>query len=212
MCQIGNALQIRRSELIHWALKLEGVTVAWMATEAIIAVASGLSAGDVALLAWGIDSIIELASAAVLIWRLSVELHGRHFAESAERTASRLTGVLLFALAGYVVISAGWSFWFRQQANFSAAGLAVSVLAVPVMYSLGTQKLQVARALESGALRADAVEAIACGWLSLVVIVDLLAELLFHVWWLDPIASLGIVWFLLKEGHEAWSAECCDIE
>jgi divalent metal cation (Fe/Co/Zn/Cd) transporter len=69
--------------------------------------------------------------------------------------------------------------------------------------------LKVAIELESGALRADAAEAIACGWLSLVVILDLLGQLLFHIWWLDPIASLAIVWFLLKEGHEAWNVEHC---
>jgi len=200
---------IRRSGLIKWALKLEGITVAWMLTEAIMAIAAGLSAGVVALLAWGIDSVIELASAGVLIWRLSVELHGRRFAESIERTASRISGGLLFALAAYVVISAGVSLWHGQQANFSGAGLTISVLAVPIMYLLGSQKLKVAVELESGALRADAAEAIACGWLSLVVILDLLGQLLFHVWWLDPIASLAIVWFLLKEGHEAWNVEHC---
>ena len=159
-----------------------------------------------------VDSLIELASASVLVWRLRVELqHGRLFAESAERRAARIGGALLFALAIYVVAAAGWKLWTQQGAEFSLTGLVVSVLAMPIMYVLARRKLRLAEALESRALRADAVESITCGWLSLVVVAALLAQLTIGAWWVDAVASLGIVWLLVREGREAWRGEeCCD--
>lgn len=125
--------------------------------------------------------------------------------------ASRIGGALLFALAAYVVASAGWKLWTQQGAEFSLPGLVVSVLAIPIMYFLSRRKLQVADALGSRALRADAVESITCGWLAFVVVGALVAQLLIDVWWVDPLASLGVVWFVIREGREAWEGEeCCD--
>jgi divalent metal cation (Fe/Co/Zn/Cd) transporter len=119
--------------------------------------------------------------------------------------------VLLFALALYVVAGAGWKLWTQQSAAYATPGLIVSVLAIPIMYFLSQRKLQLAEALGSRALRADAIESITCGWLSLVVVAALLAQLGIGAWWVDAIASLGIVWFLVREGREAWSGEeCCD--
>jgi divalent metal cation (Fe/Co/Zn/Cd) transporter len=107
-----------RRALVQQAFFLEYVTLAWMTIEAII---SGIAAHSITLLAFGIDSLIELASAGVLIWRLTVELrHGQSFAESAERTASRIGGALLFALAAYIVAAIGWSLWTQQGQAFVA--------------------------------------------------------------------------------------------
>jgi len=182
-----------------------------MVVEAAIALASGLMAGSVSLIAFGVDSLIELASAGVLIWRLTVELrHGESFAEEAERTASRIGGALLFALAGYVMVAAGSSLWTRQAAEFSRPGLLVSLAAIPVMWLLSRRKLRVAEALGSRALRTDAVESIACGWLSFVVLIGLLAQLALGAWWVDAVTSLVIVWLLVKEGREAWQGEGAD--
>jgi divalent metal cation (Fe/Co/Zn/Cd) transporter len=201
-----------RAALIRQAFRLEYVTLGWMTIEAAVAIGSGVAAGSLTLIAFGIDSLIELASAAVLVWRLTVELrHGQAFADDAERTASRIGGALLFALAAYVVAVAAWKLWMRQGAEFSLPGLVISVLAVPVMYFLSRRKLQVAEALGSRALRADAIESITCGWLAFVVIGALVAQLLTGAWWVDAVASLGIVWFVIREGREAWKGEeCCD--
>jgi divalent metal cation (Fe/Co/Zn/Cd) transporter len=198
--------------LIARAFRLEWFTVAWMMVEAAVAITSGVMAHSISLTAFGIDSLIELASAGVLIWRLSVELkHGRAFSETAERTARRIAGGLLFALAAYVVVAAAWGLWSREGEAFSWPGLIVTVLAIPIMYFLAKRKLAVAAQLGSRALRADAIEAIACGWLSFVVVVGLLAQLAIGAWWIDSVTSLAIVWFLVKEGREAWAGEeCCD--
>ena len=201
-----------RLALVREAFRLEYITLGWMVIEAAVAIGSGIAAQSLTLLAFGIDSLIELASAAVLLWRLNVELrHGEAFAERAERTASRIGGALLFALAAYVVASAGWKLWTQQGAEFSLPGLAISVLSIPIMYVLARRKLAVASAIGSRALRADAVESITCGWLAFVVVGALVAQLLIGAWWVDAAASLAIVWFLVREGREAWEGEaCCD--
>jgi divalent metal cation (Fe/Co/Zn/Cd) transporter len=201
-----------RAAMINQAFRLEYMTLAWMTVETAVAIGSGVAAGSLTLTAFGIDSLIELVSACLLVWRLSVELrHGQVFAESAERTASRIGGGLLFALAAYIVASAGWKLWTQEGAAFSLPGLIISVLAVPVMYFLSRRKLQVASVLGSRALRTDAVESITCGWLAFVVVGALVAQFFIDAWWIDPLASLGVVWFVIREGREAWEGEeCCD--
>ena len=200
-----------RVTLIGQAFRLEWVTIAWMLVEAAVAIGSGIVAHSLLLLAFGVDSIIELASAGVLIWRLSVELRrGQAFSENTERVAGRIAGGLLFALTAYVIGSAGWSVWQRQGAEFSKPGLVLALAAIPIMYFLARRKLQIAEKLGSRALRADAIESIACGWLSLGVVAGLIAQALLGAWWVDAVASLGILYFLIKEGREAWEGEACD--
>jgi divalent metal cation (Fe/Co/Zn/Cd) transporter len=199
-----------RAPLIREAFRLEWLTVGWMVIEATVAIGAGIMAGSLVLLAFGLDSVVELISAGVLIWRLSVELqHGQAFSETAERTASRIGGGLLFALAAYVVVSAGWSLWTRQGQEFSPAGLVLAVLAIPIMRYLARRKIALADKLGSRAMRADAMESITCGWLSLVVVVSLAAQALLGAWWFDPVGSLAIVWLLVKEGREAWENQEC---
>ncbi len=179
-----------------------------MAVEAAVAVASGIAAHSITLIAFGLDSVIELASASVLIWRLSHELRfGREISERAETIARRIAGGLLFALAAYVVAAAGWSLWRGGGEAFSWPGLAVALLSIPIMLVLARRKLALADQLGSRALRADAAELIACLWLSVVVVVGLFAQLAFRGWWIDSVTSLAIVWFLVKEGREAWESE-----
>jgi divalent metal cation (Fe/Co/Zn/Cd) transporter len=203
-----------RTVLIQQAFRLEWLTVAWMVIEALVAIGSGVIAGSLTLTAFGLDSVIELISAAVLIWRLTEELRrGEKFSRHAERIASRSGGALLFVLAAYIVLGAAWSLWTHHGAEFSVTGLIVAAAAMPIMYSLARRKVTVARQLGSRAMRADAVESMTCGWLSLVVVVGLLVNLLLAAWWIDAVTSLGIVWFVVKEAREAWSGEdCCSRE
>ena len=154
--------------------------------------------------------MIELASAAVLIWRLTVELRrGQAFPERLERRAARIAGALLFVLAGWIAIAAGWSLWTRHAQAFSLAGLLVASFAMPVMVLLARRKLVLAAELGSAALRADAVESITCGWLSAVVVVGFVADLVIAAWSVDAVASLGILWLVVREAREAWSGEAC---
>jgi divalent metal cation (Fe/Co/Zn/Cd) transporter len=165
-----------------------------MVVEAVVALVSGILAGSVTLVAFGADSVIEVFSALVLIRRLTVELRQGHgFAEAAETRAQQIAGGLLFLLAAYVVASAGWSLWHRTGQEFSLPGLVVALVAIPAMYTLARQKLNIAQRLGSRALKADAVEAITCGYLSFAVVTGLSAQVLFHAWWVDGVTSLAIV-------------------
>lgn len=202
-----------REASIRSAFRLEYLTFGWMTVEAAVGLGAGIAAGSLTLIAFGADSLIELASAGVLVWRLTVELrHGQRFAEKAERLAARIGGALLGALALYVVVSAGFKLWLGQGAEFSGPGLALTVIAIPLMYWLARRKLRLADALGSRALRTDAVESITCGWLAFVVVAALIAQAFIGAWWIDPVASLAIVWFLVREAREAWTGEdcCCD--
>ena len=198
--------QASRSDLVRWAFRLEWLTAAWMAIEAVVAIGSGISANSLSLIAFGADSVIELASAGVLLWRLNVEIrHGEEFSETVEHQASRIGGALLFALAAYVIASAAYGLWWDEGQEFSAPGFVLTALAIPIMWPLAKEKMRVAGQIGSQALRADAVESITCGYLSGVVVVGLLVQLLMSGWWwIDSFASLAIVVLLVKEGREAW--------
>jgi divalent metal cation (Fe/Co/Zn/Cd) transporter len=201
---------IDREALIRDAFRLEWLTIGWMSVEAVVAIASGVAAGSLILTAFGLDSVIELASAGVLMWRLSVELRrGQAFSDNAERAASRAAGGLLFALAAYVTIAALWSLWTRQGEEFSWPGFIVALAAIPSMRYLAHRKIAIAEKLGSRALRADAMEAVTCGWLSLVVVVSLAIQWAVGAWWIDGVGSLAIVGLLVKEGREAWSSQEC---
>jgi divalent metal cation (Fe/Co/Zn/Cd) transporter len=117
----------------------------------------------------------------------------------------------LFVLAAYIVVGAVWSLWARHAEAFSLSGLIVALLALPIMTFLARRKIVIASQLGSRAMRADAAESITCGWLSLVVVVGLLADLMLGAWWVDAVTSLAIVGFVVKEAREAWSGhDCCN--
>jgi divalent metal cation (Fe/Co/Zn/Cd) transporter len=197
------------ASLVRQALCLEWITAGWMLIEAAVAIGSGATSHSLSLIAFGADSLIELASAAVLLWRLHVELRqGAEFPEQVEYRASQISSALLLALAAYVTASAAYGLWRCEGQEFSTLGLAIAVLAIPVMWWLASAKIRVADQIGSRALRADAVESITCGYLSGVVIIGLLVQFFMPGWWwVDGVASLAIVVLLVKEGREAWEGE-----
>jgi divalent metal cation (Fe/Co/Zn/Cd) transporter len=164
-----------------------------MTVEAVVAIAAGAAAGSLVLVAFGLDSVIELASAGLLMWRLSVELRqGQRLSEHAERIAGRIGGALLFALAAYVTTAALWQLWNRTIEEFSWPGFIVALVAIPAMRYLAKRKIAIAEKIGSRALRADAMEAVTCGWLSFVVVISLAAQWLVGAWWIDGIGSKAV--------------------
>jgi divalent metal cation (Fe/Co/Zn/Cd) transporter len=200
-----------RSDLVRHAFRIEWLTLLWMIIEAGVAIGSGIAADSLSLIAFGADSLIELASAGVLLWRLSVELRdGEEFSEAVERRASKIAGAMLFALAVYVVASAAYGLLRHEGQRFSTPGLVLAIVAIPIMWFLAKAKIRIADRIGSRALRADAVESITCGYLSSVVLLGMLAQLLVGAWWIDSATSVVIVGLLIKEGHEAWRGDDCD--
>lgn len=202
-----------RAADIGLALRLTCATLAWMLIEGGAALWLGARSRSLLLEGFGLDSVLEMASAGVLLWRLRVEAFGSASearVEAAERRATRLVGFALYSLAAGIVAGAGYGLIARHHANTheSVWGIIIGLVAKVGMPILASTKLKVAARLNSRALRADAMEAITCGYLSVVLIVGLAVTRLFGWWWLDSIASLALVPFLLREGREAVTGEC----
>jgi divalent metal cation (Fe/Co/Zn/Cd) transporter len=201
-----------RANRMQWALRLEALTVVWMVIEASASIGAGLLAGSVLLLAFGVDSVIELASACLLYYRLARDAKA-HSAdvpeiERLERGAAHIGGYLLYALALYVAVQSGYGLLHRHAAKPSFIGIVIAVVAALGMPLLAKTKLRAADEIGSKALRADAIETFTCGFLSWVLLAGLVVNALFHVWWLDSVAALVLVPFLVKEGREAITGEC----
>ena|SRR5579862_4374421 len=201
-----------RANRIRAALRLEGLTLAWMVIEASGSIGASVMAHSVLLLAFGVDSIIELASAGLLFSRLAREARAAPgdiaAIELLEKRVGRIGGWLLCALALYVALQSGYGLLHRHAAESSFLGMAVAVVAALGMPVLARAKIRIADEIGSKALRADAMEAFTCGFLSWVLLAGLGANALLHWWWLDSLAALVLVPFLIKEGREAISGEC----
>ncbi|HZU06378.1 MAG TPA: cation transporter [Chloroflexota bacterium] len=198
--------------LWRWAWGLTALTVGWNALEALVAIVSGLLAGSIALVGFGLDSVVEVSSALVIGWRLARQSADPAANQRAERRAVRLIALTFFVIAAYVTYEAlgkllGWA----EAPDYSPVGLALVALSLGVMPALAWAKRRVAAGLGSVALQADAAETQLCTYLSAVVLVGLAANGLFGWWWMDPLAGLVVAAVALREGHAAWTsgAHCC---
>jgi divalent metal cation (Fe/Co/Zn/Cd) transporter len=202
-----------RAPALRTALRLEYLTVGWNVVEGIVAIAAGLAAGSVALLGFGLDSFVETVSGGVLIWRLAAE---RRMADPAaikrlDRRAHRLVGGSLFLLAVYVAGDATWTLWTGERPRPSIVGVVLTAVSLFVMRWLAQAKRRSAVALGSRAMQADAFQTTACWWLSLSALVGIALNTAWGLWWADPAAALGMTYFMVSEGREAWRGEeCCD--
>lgn len=203
---------VHSPQRIQTALRLEALAIAWMVVEASVSIGAGIMARSVLLLAFGVDGIIELVSACLLYWRLLREFHARPedaaFIETIERSAARIGGYLLYTLAVYVVAQAGWGLFHRESAETSWWGIAVTVVAAAGMPFIAKAKIRIADEINSPALRADGIESLTCGNMARIALMGLVANALLHWWWLDSVAALILIPFLIKEGREAISGEC----
>ncbi len=186
------------------ALRLEVFTVSWNVLEAVVAIAAGVIAGSIALVGFGLDSVMESASAVILLWRLRQTGEAE---EHAERRAVRLVGVSFFVLAAYVAWEAASSLIQKEQPQTSVVGMILAAASLIVMPTLGRAKARLAKEMGSRALAADSQETMACAYLSATLLGGLLANALFGWWWADPVAALGIVVFLVREGWEAFEED-----
>jgi divalent metal cation (Fe/Co/Zn/Cd) transporter len=195
-------------------LRLEYLTVGWNLIEAGVGVAAAIASGSVALMGFGLDSLVESGSGGVLIWRLTAERRAANAEaiQALDRTARRLVAGSLFLLAAYVAGDGVWTLWMHDRPQPSVVGIALTSISLGVMWWLARAKRRAAAALESRALEADAFQTTACFWLSLITLASVALNKLFGWWWADPIGALAMTVFLVKEGREAWRGEdrCAD--
>jgi divalent metal cation (Fe/Co/Zn/Cd) transporter len=194
-----------RVNQVHLGIRIEIVTILWMVIEVGASIAAGIAARSFLLIAFGIDSLIELASAGLLLWRLQVEDRGEdpRKVEAAEHKAARGVAVSLALLCVYVLISAITSLLTRSKPDASPLGIGVSAAALLVMPYLAIRKRRIAKVIHSRALAGDAVNSITCAAMAGTVLIGLVLNALLGWWWAEAAAALV---FLAWLGRETWEA------
>lgn len=193
--------------LLRRGIRLEWATTAWNMMEVFVTIGLGLAAQSLALVAFGLDSLIEVFASTVVIWHLR---EGRDPAPHRTRLAFRLIAVAFFTLAAFLIVAALRSLVLGSQPEESVAGIAYLGLTAMVMFTLASLKRRTARAIDSGPLNAEASMTFLDGCLCLGILTALAVNVLFGWWWADGLAALGIAGFAVREGleslHEAHDA------
>jgi hypothetical protein len=199
ICANGRVEDTRR------ARRLEYLTIGWNLIEAGVALGAGIVAGSIALIGFGVDTLIEILSSLILLWRL-LSIHPD---EQRERIALKLVGVCFLLLAAYVGYEAVSSLALKKPPEASFAGIAVAILALVVMPLLARAKRRSAGRLNSAALSADSRQSSLCAYLSAILLGGLALNAAFSWWWADPAAALVMLPIIIKEGLEALRGEVC---
>ena len=200
---------VPRAGDVRRGIWLEYFTIGYNSLEAAVALAAGLVAGSIALVGFGLDSVVEVTSGAALLWRL----HGDYDAAARERKeaiALKTVGVCFLVLAAYVAYDGGAALLLQQPPERSTAGIALAAASMVVMPLLSRAKRRVAGRISSAALHADSRQTDFCAYLSAILLAGLLLNALLGWWWADPLAALAMVPIIAREG---WTTvrgkQCC---
>ncbi|HEX8856632.1 MAG TPA: cation transporter [Thermoleophilaceae bacterium] len=191
---------VRRVKLLSW------LSLVWMGAEGTIAIIAGILAGSIALIGFGIDSAIEGFASAIIVWRFT---GARIHSHAAERRAQKLVAVQFFLLAPYVATEAIHKLVTAEHPSTSWLGIALTASSVIGMPLLGAAKIRLAHQLESAATKGEGNQNLLCAYLAGAVLVGLIGNALFGLWWLDPLAALFIAGVAVREGRETWRGEGC---
>ena len=190
----------RRARTLSW------ISLAWMGAEGAIGVSAGVMAGSIALVAFGLDSAIEGIASLVIVWRFT----GRRLrSESAERRAQKLVAISFFLLAPYVTVEALYNLATGERPATSWLGMVLVTTSLVGMPLLGRAKRRLADTLGSAATRGEGTQNLLCAYLAGAVLVGLVGNALFGLWWLDPVAALVIAGVAVREGVQSWRGEGC---
>jgi len=201
--RVTAALAPERRAVLHRRVRIiVGITIAWNVVEAVVAIAAGAAASSAALIGFGLDSVIEVASAGAIAWQFT-----RRDPERWERATVRAIGVAFFALAAYVAVDAILTLAGLATAERSPVGIAISVLSLLVMPALAWIELRTGRELGSASVRADARQLLLCVYLSGTVLVGLVLNALLGWMWADSVAALVVAVLAVREGIEAWRGD-----
>jgi len=190
----------RRARILSW------ISLAWMGAEGAIALIAGILAGSIALVAFGLDSAVEGFASLVIVWRFT---GWRLLSEDAERRAQKIVAIQFFLLAPYVAVQALFSLLTVEKAETSWLGIALVTTSLVGMPLLGIAKRRLADQLGSVATRGEGTQNLLCAYLAGAVLVGLLGNALFGLWWLDPVAALVVAAVAVREGRASWRGEGC---
>ncbi|MGB0035203.1 MAG: cation transporter [Candidatus Acidiferrales bacterium] len=205
MVDMASVSQVSGQDTLRRAQRVQAITIIWMSIETGVSLFAAWMARSPALLAFGGDSAVELLSAAVVLWRFRAHVVTRH----AEKSASRMAGILLFALAAYVAVVSVMSLLGHNAPRPTYLGIGILIAAATVMPWLAREKRKLSAATGSAALRADAAQSGLCAYLSVIALMGLAVNAVWHVSWADPIAALAVTPFILWEGREAIRGKAC---
>ncbi|OXM48168.1 cobalt transporter [Amycolatopsis thailandensis] len=194
----------RRALLSRRVRLLVAATITYNVVEAVVAISAGTVASSTALIGFGLDSVIEVASATAVAWQFS----GKD-PEARERTALKVIAVSFFALAAYVTVESVRTLFGADPAGHSTVGIALAAISLLVMPFLSHAQRRAGRELGSASAVADSKQTLLCTYLSGVLLVGLLLNSLFGWYWADPLVALVIAAVAIKEGREAWRGEHC---
>ena len=194
----------RRSTLQRRIRWIVAVTIGYNLIEAVVSIAAGAAASSVALIAFGLDSTVEVLSAAAVAWQFT-----RRDPERWEKGTLRVIAVAFFALAAYVTVSSLLALFMRVEVEHSPVGIAITALSVIVMPFLSLAERRAGRELGSATAVADSKQTLLCTYLSAAVLIGLVLNSAFGWWWVDAIAGLVIAGFAVREGVEAWRGDAC---
>lgn len=190
-----------RAALVRRGLWLNYIGIGYNSLEGIFAIGAGLVSGSIALVGFGVDSVIEVSASIAAQWRLRSDLDPVR-REEVERYTLRIIGVSFLALAAYVAYDSGMSLWNRDEPAESRFGIALAAVSLVVMPLLVRAKRRVAVGLGSRSLHADAQQTMLCTYLSAILLGGLLLNAMLGWWWADPVAALCMVPIIANEGIE----------
>ena len=190
----------RRARTLSW------ISLGWMAVEGAVALTAGVLAGSIALVAFGLDSVIEGFASLVIVWRFTGK---RLHSESAELRAQKLVAIQFFLLAPWVTFEALRDLVAGAQAETSVLGIVLVTTSLIAMPVLGIAKRRLANTLGSAATRGEGTQNLLCAYLAAAVLIGLLGNALFGLWWLDPLAALVVAGIAVREGISSWRGEGC---
>ena len=208
-------LPARRAPWLRAGIRVEMFTLGWMVVEATVAIGAGVLARSALLTAFGIDSVLELVSGAILLWRLVVEARAEVSANSerdevgerierVERRATLGVAIALALLCVYVLATALYGLIVRARPDASLVGILIAMAALVVMPVLGVTKRRLAARLESAALRGDAASSFTCAYMAGAVLLGVGLNAIFHWWWAEDVAALLFLIWLVAEAREAF--------
>ena len=205
MTAAGSVLPGERKHVLQRRIRwIVAATIAYNVVEAIVAITAGTIASSAALVAFGLDSTIEVLSAAAVAWQFT-----RRDPERWERGTLRVIAVAFFALAGYVTVSSLYALIGRVEVEHSTMGIVITALSVVIMPFLSFAERRAGVELGSATAVADSKQTLICTYLSAAVLLGLILNSVFGWWWADAIAGLVIAGFAIREGVEAWRGDAC---
>ncbi len=191
---------------IKMGVRIEVISIIWMVIEMAVSIGAGIAARSVLLTAFGLDSLIELVSGSILLWRFSIESRGEDLnnVERAERRATWMVAVTLGLLCVYVLISSAYGLFIHAKPGGSLLGIGVSAAALVIMPYLAVTKRRISKRIDSAALSADGTNSFTCAAMAGTVLAGLVLNTLFGLWWVEYIAALVFLVWLIRETLEAF--------